>query len=102
MSMTKTHLQKKFHQAVLKWKDSYLPDYDFLLENWDKYFPKDPTFELCAYRELGMCNEIECGEMKGRPKFTRANELEPSQSLHLLGAIKAQASTEFGSINNTS
>ncbi len=36
MSMTKTHLQKNFHKAELKLKDSFLPDYEFLLENWDK------------------------------------------------------------------
>jgi len=98
MSMTKTYLPKKFHDAVVKWRETYLPDYDFLLEHWDKYFPKDQQFELCAFRELGMCNEIECGEMKGRPKFTRSADMEVKQSGHLLGALKAQASTEFGSI----
>ena len=94
----KTHLPQKFHRAVLKWRETYLPDYDFLLDNWDKYFPRDQRFELCAYRELGMCGEIECGEMKGQPKFQQAGEMVEKQSGHLLGAIRAQASTEFGSI----
>jgi len=98
MAVTKTYLPKTFHNAVEKWKDTFLPDYRFLIENWDKHFPKDQTFELCAYRELGMCNEIECGELKGRPKFERSEGMELKQAGHLLGAIKAQASTEFGSI----
>lgn len=98
MSMTKTYLPDRFHAAVVKWRQTYLPDYDFLIEHWDKYFPKDQQFELCAFRELGMCNEIECGEMKGRSKFTRAADMEAEQSGHLLSALKAQASTEFGSI----
>jgi 1,2-phenylacetyl-CoA epoxidase catalytic subunit len=98
MNMTKTHLPKSFHQAVLKWKDTFLPDYEFLLENWDMYFPKDPRFELCAFREMGMCSEIECGDLKGKPKFIRSGDMEATQSSHVLGAIKAQASTEFGSI----
>ena len=94
----KAHLPKRFHSAVLKWRQTYLPDYDFLLDNWDKYFPRDQQFELCAYRELGMCTEIECGEMVGQPKFQRSSEMVEKQSGHLLGAIRAQASTEFGSI----
>ena len=98
MGMTKTYIPKKFHQAVVRWGETYLPDFDFLLEHWDKHFPKDPQFELCAFRELGMCNEIECGAKKGEPKFTRSADMEAEQSRHLLGALKAQASTEFGSI----
>ncbi len=98
MSTTKTHLPKRYHDAVVKWRETFLPDYDFLLDNWDKYFPKDRKFELCAYREMGMCGEIECGEAKGKPKFNRACEMAAEQSGHLLGAIRAQASTEFGSI----
>ena len=94
----KTRIPKKFHDAVVRWQGKFLPDFDYLIENWDKYFPKDPTFELCAYREMGMCNEIECGAMKGEPKFTQAGNMEDSQTAHILGAIKAQASTEFGSI----
>jgi 1,2-phenylacetyl-CoA epoxidase catalytic subunit len=95
---TKTRIPNKFHEAVVRWQEKYLPDFDYLVDNWDRYFPKDPTFELCAYREMGMCNEIECGAMKGQPKFIRAGKMDESQTGHLLGAIKAQASTEFGSI----
>ena len=99
MSTTnKTKIPKKYHDAVVRWQEKFLPDFDYLIDNWDRYFPKDPRFELCAYREMGMCNEIECGAMKGQPKFTRAGDMEESQTGHLLGAIKAQASTEFGSI----
>jgi 1,2-phenylacetyl-CoA epoxidase catalytic subunit len=96
--MRSATLPRPFHQAVLRWRDTYLTDYDFLLESWDRYFPTDRRFELCAFRELGMCDEIECGEWKGKPKATRAAALHSDQAGHLLGAIKAQASTEFGSI----
>lgn len=98
MSSWTTTLPKTYHSAVLKWKDTFLPDFDFLLDNWDKHFPKDQRFELCAYREEGMCDQIECGAMKGKTKFSRAQQMADEQAHHLLGAIKAQASTEFGSI----
>lgn len=98
MSVERTHLPKKYHDAVVRWRETYLPDYDLLLERWEKFFPRDQPFELCAYREMGLCSEIECGEMKGRPKFTCASDMEAKQGGHMLGAIRAQASTEFGSI----
>jgi benzoyl-CoA 2,3-dioxygenase component B len=98
MSVKTTTLPKKYHEAVLRWKDVFLPDYEFLIQNWDKHFPNDQTFELCAYREMGMCTEIECGDQKGKPKAQRASELPEEAAHHLFGAIRAQASTEFGSI----
>lgn len=98
MSVKTTTLPKRYHEAVLRWRDVFLPDYNFLMENWDKHFPNDPQFELCAYREMGMCSEIECGDMKGKPKATKAADLMAEQAHHLYGAIRAQASTEFGSI----
>ncbi|MEM7587874.1 MAG: Phenylacetic acid catabolic protein [Acidobacteriota bacterium] len=91
-------LPGKYHDAVVKWRDTFIPDFDFLTENWEKHFPKEPQFKLCAFRELGICNEIECGEDAGKPKFTCPSELGPERAHHLLGAIRAQASTEFGSI----
>lgn len=98
MSTRTTSLPKRYHDAVVRWREAFLPDYDFLLDNWDKHFPNDAKFELCAYRQLGMCTEIECGDLKGKPKYARAAEMVPEQAHHLLGAIRAQASTEFGSI----
>jgi 1,2-phenylacetyl-CoA epoxidase catalytic subunit len=98
MSTRTTTIPKHFHDAVVRWRDAYLPDYDFLMDNWEKHFPNEPKFQLCAFREMGMCTEIECGDMKGKPKFTRAADMLPEQSHHLFGAIRAQASTEFGSI----
>lgn len=98
MKYRTTNIPEKFHAAVLKWSETYLPDIDLLLERWEKFFPRDAKYRLCAYRELGMCDEIECGAMKGRHKFDRSGDMEPEQASHLLAAIRAQASTEFGSI----
>jgi 1,2-phenylacetyl-CoA epoxidase catalytic subunit len=98
MNVRTATLPKKYHDAVLRWSETYLPDYGFLMENWEKFFPQEPKFQLCAYRELGMCTEIECGDMKGKPKFNRAADMLPEQTHQMFGAIRAQASTEFGSI----
>lgn len=98
MSTRTTEIPKRYHDAVLKWRETYLPDYDYLMGNWEKFFPKEPKFRLCAYRELGMCTEIECGDQQGQPKFTRSVDMREEQAQHLLAAVRAQASTEFGSI----
>ena len=98
MTTTTTEIPKRFHDAVLKWRETYLPDFDYLIDNWDRYFPRDEKFRLCAYRECGMPCEIEVGEDTGKPKFTRACDMKPEAAHHLVAAIRAQASTEFGSI----
>lgn len=98
MSTRTTHIPKRYHDAVLRWRQLFLPDYDYLMENWERFFPREPRFELCAYRENGMCTEVECGDEKGKAKYTRAADMRVEQAHHLLGAVRAQASTEFGSI----
>jgi benzoyl-CoA 2,3-dioxygenase component B len=98
MSTTTTTLPGNFHDAVERWRERFLPDYDLLLENWEKFFPNDDRFRLCAHRECGMCVTIEVGDDKGKPKHQKACAMEPEQAHHLLAAIRAQASTEFGSI----
>ena len=98
MAVHETRIPKKYHDAVVRWRETFLPDFDFLMDNWETHFPKEKPFKLCAYRELGICGEIECGENVGKPKATKPSELSEEQAHYLLGAIRAQASTEFGSI----
>jgi len=94
----KTHLPKKYHDAVLKWRDTFIPDYGFLMDQWDNYFPNKPRFELCAYYDCSVCPNVEVGMHQGREKFTSARQMNQEQADHLLKAVKAQASTELGSI----
>jgi len=91
-------LPDKYHDAIVRWQETFLPDMPLLQDRWEKFFPKDPRFQLCAYRQCGMCGEIEVGDDKGKPKFQKAPEMTEKQAFHLLKAIQAQASTEFGSI----
>ena len=98
MSTRTTEIPKRYHSAVLRWREHFLPDYEYLMEHWERFFPREPQFQLCAYRENGMCTEIECGDEAGKPKYTRAADMRPEQAHHLLAAVRAQASTEFGSI----
>ncbi|MGE5177136.1 MAG: Phenylacetic acid catabolic protein [Hyphomicrobiales bacterium] len=98
MKTDRTTLPKKFHDAVLHWQRHNFPDYDLLPENWQKYFPNEPDFCLCAKMEVGMSDTIEVGDRKGEPRMTKPSEMGEDAARHLLAIIRAQASTEFGSI----
>jgi len=91
-------LEKKYHGAVEHWRRHNFKDYDSLLATWDTYFPTDEEFCLCAKMELGTPDLVQIGEHKGEKKRSKPDELTEEEASHLLAIIKAQASTEFGSI----
>ena len=98
MKVEQVVLEKKYHDAVEHWRRHHFKDYQTLLDSWEKYFPKDETFCLCAKMEIGTPDVISIGDQKGQPKRHNPDELTEDQAHHLLAIIKAQASTEFGSI----
>lgn len=91
-------LPKRFHQAVIHWQEHNFPDYAQLPKQWDTYFPKDEPFCLCVRLQQNMPVQIEVGERAGTPKACTPSELDPEAARELLAIIRAQASTEFGSI----
>ncbi|MGH7740510.1 MAG: Phenylacetic acid catabolic protein [Candidatus Eiseniibacteriota bacterium] len=98
MKVESITLEKKYHDAVEHWRRHYLKDYDALIENWDKYFPQDEPFCLCAKLELGTPESIAVGAHAGEKKRAKPDQLSEEEAQHLLAIIRAQASTEFGSI----
>jgi 1,2-phenylacetyl-CoA epoxidase catalytic subunit len=94
----RTELPRQYHEAVLHWQRHNFPDYPRLEGLWERYFPRDEPFCLCARIQQDIAPEIELGDRKGQPKALAPKEL-PEEAAHLLlGQIRAQASTEFGSI----
>ena len=91
-------LEKRYHDAVEHWRRHNFKDYPSLLENWQKYFPTDEEFCLCAKLELDTPNVVSIGEHAGEPKRLKPDELTEEEAKHLLAIVRAQASTEFGSI----
>src|SRR5213594_4214872 len=65
---------------------------------WDRFFPKDDAFCLCARIAPDISDRIEVGDRAGEEKAIAPKDLPPEAAQHLLGQIRAQASTEFGSI----
>jgi len=102
MKVENTTLEKKYHDAVEHWRRHWMPDYDLLIKSWDKYFPKDEAFCLCAKMELGTPDTVPIGDHRGEKKRLTPSELTEEEARHLLAIIRAQASTEFGSIQQHS
>src|SRR5207237_9498923 len=91
-------LPQKYHQAVVHWQQHNFPDYPALVESWDRFFPKDPPFCLCARIGQVASDVVEYGDRKGQPKATQPTDRdEPAAKKHF-NTGKAQASTELESI----
>src|SRR3989442_13059056 len=90
-------LPKKYHQAVVHWQQHNFPDYPALVESWDRFFPKDPPFCLCARIGQVASNVVEYGDRKGRPKATKPIDMDERAAKELFNTVKAQPSTECGS-----
>jgi benzoyl-CoA 2,3-epoxidase subunit B len=91
-------LPKPYHDAVEHWQRHNFPEYPRLAERWQQYFPKDAEFCLCARIEKDMPKINHVGERAGLPKAVVPRELDKEAAEQLLMIIRAQASTEFGSI----
>jgi len=102
MKVEQSTLERKYHDAVEHWRRHWLPDYDSLMAGWEKYFPKDDRFCLCAKMECGTPDRVQVGEHAGEKKRLTPDELTEDEARHLLAIIRAQASTEFGSIQQHS
>ena len=96
MKVENVTLEKKYHSAVEHWRRHHFKDYETLLDNWEKYFPKDEKFCLCAKMEIGTSDVIQVGDQKGEKKRLDPDQLTEDQARHLLAIIKAQTSVGLG------
>ena len=98
MKVEQITLEKKYHGAVEHWRRHNFKDYETLLDQWERYFPSDERFCLCAKMELGTSDVVQVGDHQGEKKRREPDQLSAEEAGHLLAIIRAQASTEFGSI----
>jgi 1,2-phenylacetyl-CoA epoxidase catalytic subunit len=98
MKVETTRIPKKYEDAVGHWVKHNFQDLPLLEKYWDKYFPADDDFCLCAKLDLSTSHTQEVGDHKGEPRAEDPSQLTEEGAKHLLAIIRAQASTEFGSI----
>lgn len=91
-------LPDKLHSQVLEWQRRNFEDYNFLIQNWSKFYPNEPQFKLIAKIGPLKTNTIEVGKFKGRERFHKAKQMDDEMISRSAKIIKAQCSTELGSI----
>ncbi len=96
-SFTTDLIPAQFHSAVLGWQGRHFPEMHLLTENWDKYYKGQVPFQLTA-RIGEALPAITIGEFAGEPKFERAGDMKGNMFYSARDIIRAQCSTEFGSI----
>jgi benzoyl-CoA 2,3-epoxidase subunit B len=87
----------KYHDALVAWQKKNFPELRFLEDNWSKFYSQTP-FALVA--KIGKLNSetINFGRMAGKPRFENAGEMVGNMFYSARDIIRAQASTELGSI----
>ncbi len=98
MNVETTEIPKKYRDAIGHWVKHNFQDLPLLDKYWDKYFPSDDRFCLCAKMDLATSKTQEIGDHAGEAKAEDPSELSEEQARQILTIIRAQASTEFGSI----
>lgn len=98
MLVQEFQLPERYHSALMQWQKRNFPDLEILLKHWDKYFPGEPPFYLAAKIAPLKDEAIEVGAFRGRPKITRAAEMRGNMLYTAVRIVKAQCSTELGSI----
>jgi benzoyl-CoA 2,3-dioxygenase component B len=90
-------IEPKYHEAIVAWQKKNFPELQFLEENWSKHYNQTP-FQLFA--KIGKLNSetINFGRMAGQARFERAGDMVGNMFYSARDIIRAQASTELGSI----
>lgn len=95
---TTTTVRGSYHKALVDWQERNFPELGLLTENWDKHFKGQRPFELVAKIGTRTSDVIEVGKFAGQKRFERADEMNDRMFYKARAIIKAQCSTELGSI----
>lgn len=95
---TTTRIRDSYHDAIVEWQEQNFPELELLSKNWGKYFKGQRPFELTAKISTKTPEVIELGKFAGQRRFERAEEMNDVMFYKARAIIKAQCSTELGSI----
>lgn len=88
----------RYHDALVAWQKKNFPEMQFLQDNWSKFYPTQTPYQLFA--KVGKLNseQINYGRMAGQARIEKAGEMVGNMFYTARDIIRAQASTELGSI----
>ena len=95
---TTATIAKKYHDAIVEWQERNFPELAILEKHWDDHFKGQPPFQLLAKIGDLKSDTVEIGQYAGRKRFERAKDMVGNAFFSARDIVRAQASTELGSI----
>ena len=95
---TTAAIAKKYHDAIVEWQERNFPELAILEKHWDDHFKGQPPFQLLAKIGDLKSDIVEVGQYAGRKRFERAKDMVGNAFFSARDIVRAQASTELGSI----
>ncbi len=91
-------IQPKYHKLISDWQKKHFPELGYLEKHWTDYYPKQSPFRLISRLGDLKSEHISVGRYKDKPYFEAAHEMSGNMFFSAQGIVKAQCSTELGSI----
>ena len=88
----------RYHDAIVDWQQQNFPELAILEKHWDDHFKGQAPFQLVAKIGEIKSDVVEVGQYAGRKRFERAKDMVGNVFFSARDIIRAQASTELGSI----
>ncbi len=95
---TTEKIAPRYHEALVAWQKKNFPELVYLEGNWSKFYPTQTPYQLVA--KIGKLNSesIGYGRFAGQLRIENAGEMIGNMFYSARDIIRAQASTELGSI----
>ncbi|HYM00149.1 MAG TPA: Phenylacetic acid catabolic protein, partial [Blastocatellia bacterium] len=91
-------INPKYHDALVNWQQKNFPELAILEKHWDDHFKGQPPFQLFAKIGDIKSEDIPVGQFQGKKRFERAKDMVGNMFFSSRDIVRAQASTELGSI----
>lgn len=88
----------KYHEALVDWQKKNFPELQYLEENWTRCYASQTPFQLVAKIGKLTSDVVSTGRMAGQPRVEHAGAMVGNMFYSARDIIRAQASTELGSI----
>jgi len=98
MTYTTTTITRRHHDAIVDWQKHNFPELEILMKHWDDYFKGVPPFQLVSKVGELRSNVVEVGQYAGKKRFEHAREMVGNAFFSARDIVRAQCSTELGSI----
>ena len=93
-----SEISPKYHKLITDWQKRHFPELGYLEKHWSEYYPKQSEFRLQSIIGKLRSEQISIGRYAGQECFEEANQMGGNMFFSAQGIIKAQCSTELGSV----